>query len=109
MQYIWEVVLAARKNGRKETDLEYREAAVRSPYMEVSFCDLNAEAIEQTVVEVNPFYRFFDLFCGILDINQTEYEKTREIFVDAVFHYLAMTDFRIGMSKSDYYFRFLLE
>ena len=109
MQYIWEVVLAARKNGRKETDLEYREAAVRSPYMEVSFCELNAEAIEQTVVEVNPFYRFFDLFCGILDINQTEYEKTREIFVDAVFHYLAMTDVRIGMSKSDYYFRFLLE
>ena len=41
MQYIWEVVLAARKNGIKDSDLQYREAKIRSPYLEVSFCDLN--------------------------------------------------------------------
>lgn len=109
MQYIWEVALAAAKSGIRETDLQYQEAKVRSPYLEVSFCDLNTETIEQNTVEVNPFYRFFDIFSGILDINQHEYKKTKEIFMDAVFHYLALTDLRMGMSKKDYYFQFLTE
>ena len=109
MQYIWEVVLAAEKNGIREADLRYEVAEVRSPYLEVSFCDLNTQTVEQTVVEVNPFYRFFDIFSEILDINQKEYEKTREIFVDTVFHYLALTDLRMGMSKKDYYLKFLAE
>ena len=109
MQYIWEVVLAAEKNGIKEADLRYEVAEVRSPYLEVSFCDLNTQTVEQTVVEVNPFYRFFDIFSVILDINRKEYEKTKEIFVDAVFHYLALTDLRMGMRKKDYYFKFLAE
>ena len=105
MQYIWEVVLAAEKNGIREADLRYEVAEVRSPYLEVSFCDLNTQTVEQTVVEVNPFYRFFDIFSEILDINQKGYEKTREIFVDTVFHYLALTDLRMGMSKKDYYLK----
>ncbi|MBO5030502.1 MAG: hypothetical protein J6D08_01245 [Lachnospiraceae bacterium] len=109
MQYIWEAVLAAKRSGIKEADLQYQEAKIRSPYLEVSFCDLNTEIVEQTVVEVNPFYRFFDIFSGILDINQKEYEKTKKLFVDAVFHYLALTDLRMGMSKKDYYFKFLTE
>ena len=72
---------------------------MRSPYLEVSFCDLNTQTVEQTVVEVNPFYRFFDIFSEILDINQKGYEKTREIFVDTVFHYLALTDLRMGRTE----------
>lgn len=99
----------SRKNGIREADLRYEVAEVRSPYLEVSFCDLNTQTVEQTVVEVNPFYRFFDIFSEILDINQKGYEKTREIFVDTVFHYLALTDLRMGMSKKDYYLKFLAE
>lgn len=109
MQYIWEVVLAAEKNGIREADLQYEVPEVRSPYLEVSFYDLNTQTVEQTAVEVNPFYRFFDIFSGVLDINQKEYKKTKEIFVDAVFHYLALTDLRMGMSRKDYYFKFLVE
>lgn len=109
MQYIWEAVLAAEKNGIKEKDLQYREAETKSPYMEVSFTDLNTKLVEQNLIEVNPFYRFSAIFERILDINLTEYKKTREIFTDAVFHYLALTDLRTGISKKDYYIRFLAQ
>lgn len=109
MQYIWEVVLAAEKNGIRDSDLQYQEAKICSSYLEVSFCDLNTDTIEQNIVEVNPFYRFNDIFNRILDINLKEYEKTKELFMDAVFHYIAITDLRMGMSKKDYYFRFLLK
>lgn len=37
MQYIWEVVLAAEKNGIRGADLQYEVPEVRSPYLEVSF------------------------------------------------------------------------
>ena len=60
MQYIWEVVLAAEKNGIREADLRYEVAEVRSPYLEVSFCDLNTQTVEQTVVEVS----ILPLFCS---------------------------------------------
>ena len=33
MQYIWEVVLAAEKNGIREADLRDEVAEVRSPYL----------------------------------------------------------------------------
>ena len=79
MQYIWEVVLAAEKNGIREADLQYEVPEVRSPYLEVSFYDLNTQTVEQTAVEVNPFYRFFDIFSGVLDINQKEYKKNSQI------------------------------
>ena len=54
-------------------------------------------------------YGAIHILSEILDINQKEYEKTREIFVDTVFHYLALTDLRMGMSKKDYYLKFLAE
>lgn len=68
MQYIWEVVLAAEKNGIREADLRYEVAEVRSPYLEVSFCDLNTQTVEQTAVEVNHFTAFliFSAGCWIL-------------------------------------------
>ena len=110
MQYIWEVVLAAEKNGIREADLQYEVPEVRSPYLEVSFYDLNTQTVEQTAVEVNPFYRFFDIFSGVLDINIPVLAAAdQQDFVDAVFHYLALTDLRMGMSRKDYYFKFLVE
>ena len=66
------------KNGIREADLQYEVPEVRSPYLEVSFYDLNTQTVEQTAVEVNPFYRFFDIFSGVLDINQKEYGKQRK-------------------------------
>ena len=39
MQYIWEVVLAAEKNGIREADLQYEVPEVRSP---VSYTHLRA-------------------------------------------------------------------
>lgn len=58
----------SRKNGIREADLRYEVAEVRSPYLEVSFYDLNTQTVEQTAVEVNPFYRFliFSAGCWIL-------------------------------------------
>lgn len=103
MNYIWEVVLAAKENGIEWEDLQYRQAKEYSPYMEVSFYDINTVSVEQTVIEVNPFYRFYRIFEGLLNLNYAGCEQTKDIFLDVVFHYLARTDLRMGMSRQEYY------
>ena len=109
MQYIWEVVLAAEKNGIREADLRYEVAEVRSPYLEVSFCDLNTQTVEQTVVEVNPFYRFFDIFSEILDINQKGYEKDKGNLCGYSLSLSGIDGLEDGHEQKDYYLKFLAE
>lgn len=109
MNYIWEIVLSAKKNGIEEEQLQYQQAREYSPYMEVSFYDLNIASVDHNRIEVNPFYRFHDIFDRLLNLNNTDYEKTKDIFLDVVLHYLAHTDLRMGLSKQEYYLRLLLK
>ena len=51
MNYIWEAVLQVKKNGICDWGLEYQQAEAPSPYMEVSFCDLNTASIEQNIIK----------------------------------------------------------
>ncbi|WP_318709399.1 hypothetical protein [Candidatus Acetatifactor stercoripullorum] len=107
MNYVWEVVLSAKENGIEEEHLRYRQAREYSPYLEVSFYDLNTVSVEQNIIEVNPFYRFYQIFENILNINNQGCENTKALLLDAVFHYLAHTDLRMGMTKTEYYLGFL--
>lgn len=109
MNYIWETVLAAKKSGIGEKELHFLEAENPSPYMEVSFCDLNIASIEEYSIEVNPLYRFTEIFAEILGPDVEGYSKTKELFLDVLLHYLAHTDLRMGLHKQEFCFRFLLE
>ena len=41
MNYAWEAVLQAERNGRERDGLRFMEASTPSPYIEVSVTDLN--------------------------------------------------------------------
>ena len=75
MNYIWEIVLSAKKNGIEEEQLQYQQAREYSPYMEVSFYDLNIASVDYNRIEVNPFYRFHDIFDRLLNLNNTDYPR----------------------------------
>lgn len=109
MNYIWEAVLSAKKQGIGTNELCYKQAVNPSPYLEVSFCDLNMQDIPEKEIEINPLYRFSEVFGRLLDKNTKEFLKTREILLDAAFHYLAHTDLRMGIHKQECYVDFLLE
>lgn len=109
MNYIWEALLLAKKDGIREQELHFAAAEDPSPYIEVSFCDLNTAAITDKTIEVNPLYRFAEIFAELLDRNITEYSQIRTLFLDVLLHYFAHTDLRMGLCKQEFYFRFLLE
>lgn len=108
MNYLWEVALCADNCGVKREKLYYRPAPKCSPYIEVSFIDLNESAIEEQAIEANPLYRFAHIFAAVFDINLTVSEKTRNALFDICMQYIIQIDLRQGLSKSEYYLRFIL-
>lgn len=109
MNYAWEAILQAEKHGKDRDSFRFVEAENPSPYMEVSREDLNLESPDGEKIEINPLYRFGDVFGRLFDRNTEGYEQTREIFFDVCMHYTVQLDLREGLSKEDYYYRLLEE
>ena len=109
MNYAWEAVLQAEKDDRSRNELRLVEAVNPSPYIEVSMMELNLEAPEENRIEVNPLYRFEDVFGRLFNKNVEGMEKSRELFFDICMHYAVQLDLREGLAKEDYYCRILTD
>lgn len=109
MNYVWEVLLDAGSKNIKEQELRFLPAVNASPYVEVSFTDLNAVSMENVETEINPLYRFTNIFSNLLSPDICAYKDIRYIFFDVVMHYMAETDLLSGMHRQEFYFWFMTE
>lgn len=103
MNYAWEAALQAEKTGMDRDDLRFVEAVSPSPYIEVSMIDLNLLAPEENRVELNPLYRFENIFGRLFDKNIEDMAQTRELFFDICMHYIIQLDLREGLAREDFY------
>lgn len=100
MNYLWEVLLGARKQGIAEDGIRFTMAKEYSAYMEVSNQFLNQKEMEEgQVVEVNPYYRFYDIFKELYQPEMKEYTRLRDSLTNLVFHQLAENDVLSGMTR----------
>ncbi|WP_250277266.1 hypothetical protein [[Clostridium] colinum] len=109
MNYTWEVAIKADKSNIKRENLNYKPTRYGSPYMEVAFENINTRQIEEHIIEVNPLYRFQNIFMELFDINLEKYKDTREYFFDIFMQYMIQLDLRQGYSKKEYYYKFILK
>lgn len=109
MNYVWEVLLAARETGIGEAGLRFFPEQAPSPYVEASFAEMNMTALEDAEVGVNPLYRFNDIFSEMFAPDIHAYEKARSLFLDVFMHCMARSDLLSGMHRQEYYLRFLRE
>lgn len=107
MNYVWEAALTAEEKGIDRKDLRFVPAENPSPYVELSFADLNTMELDEKQVEINPLYRFSAVFEKLFAPDNREYGKLREIFMDIYLHYVISTDLLSGMHKQEYYFWFM--
>ena len=98
MDYIWDIIIKAKNNDFKLEDIKFKFASSYSPYMELSNQNINFKDIEKEV-EINPYYRFFDIFENLFDPNYNEYQELREVLLDILIHFLGKIDLRQGMDK----------
>lgn len=109
MNYAWEAVLQAEKAGYERDELNFVEAVNPSPYIEVSMIDLNLTEPENNKIEINPLYRFEDIFGRLFDRNVSGMAKTKALFFDVCMHYIVQLDLREGLTKEDYYCKVIEE
>lgn len=108
MNYAWDVIINFRQYGRKERDVKFLPARSYSPYMELSDPNINFDKVEEEI-EVNPYFRFYEIFKDLFNINNEEDVELRETFFDIVMHFLTDIDTLQGMTKREFYIRFVLD
>ncbi|GGG82828.1 hypothetical protein GCM10010918_45430 [Paenibacillus radicis (ex Gao et al. 2016)] len=108
MNYIWDLMVKAQRSGKSKKGIYFQPAKVYSPYMELSLVDINAMHIEREV-EVNPYYRFYDIFLDMFTLDNEESEELRNALFDIMIHFLADIDLMQGMNRREYCIRFVLK
>jgi hypothetical protein len=81
MNCVWEIALKAQKSGYTLQDLRFINSVSPSPHTESAFDFLNADMIENSIVEINPLYHFVNELGKIFLSDVKGYEKVREIFL----------------------------
>lgn len=108
MNYLWEVMLELKKRGVEEKSIRFRMPRQFSAYMEVSAPYLNQREIEEgAVIEVNPYYRFYNIFKDFYRPDQTEFPTLREKLFHLVLHQLMQNDAVSGMTREEYHKKLL--
>ncbi|WP_425448054.1 hypothetical protein [Dethiothermospora halolimnae] len=108
MNYIWDTLLKADSQKIDREKLVFKHPISYSPYMEVSFENLNETKIQEDyTVEVNPYYRFLNIFKDFFHIEYDESTEFRESLFDILMHFLGFIDLKQGLYKWEYYKKFI--
>lgn len=108
MNYARDVIIALRQEGREEKSLKFVPAKSFSPYMELSDECINFREVEAEI-EINPYYRYYEIFKDLFNINNEEDVELRETLFDIVMHFIAEIDAMSGMTKREFYLKFIIE
>ena len=107
MNYIWELLVRGRQQGISHHEITFTYPERFSPYTELSFEHLNQEEVME-VADVNPYYRFNEVFQGYFHPDYLEDKEVREVLFDIIIHYLANLDSYKGMTKREYHINFTI-
>ena len=107
MNYIWELAVGAKNKGMSDEDIFFKIGRPFSGYMELSFTDLNEKNIYDEI-EINPYYRYYEIFKNLFHPNFLENEEVIEVMHDLLIHHLKDIDVLMGMNKREYYIKFIL-
>lgn len=107
MNYLWEILIGSKEQGLDTSNLKFKLPGSYSPYMEYAGPILNLQKIEDMNVEINPYYRFLNIFKELFPPDGGEFEELRESLLNLSMHLLGVGDVKQGISKIDYYKRLL--
>ena len=109
MTYLWEVLLKADEQEFPRDKIRFIQTKTVSPYMEVTYDELNRKHLDEAPVEVNAYYRFSSIYDNILEGQLDGYPEFRDALYDILMHYLAEINMREGLCKNEYHGLFLRE
>lgn len=112
MNTIWEVFLEAEKKAGTAEGVFVRPAKVSSPYYELSLDFLNEEVLASGMeVEMNPLYRYPEVFQKYLTMDEVseEEQEERNVVFNQVIHYFYEIERYRHFTREDYYIWLCME
>lgn len=110
LTYIWELLLGLEQQEKKIDSITFQVAKEYSPYMELSFEDINRVTVEEgETVEINPYYRYHEIFKNLFLKDNKQQEQMRAILFDILIHNLYEIDKYMGMNRKEFYREFVEE
>jgi len=106
MNYIWELAIRALNKGIDPDLITYICQDNFSPYMELSFPNIN-ESDTPLLVEINPYYRYHSIFKLLLDPD-LDFRAIIDMLLDLTIHHLCDIDVHMGMNRREYYISFII-
>lgn len=108
MNYLWDTIIKAKRAGVDVDEITFQPAVSYSAYMEMAFDDINIIMSKdmEKVIDVNPYYRFFDIFKEMFDINNMEDKEVRNELFDWLIHLIGSIDINLGMNRQELFRRF---
>jgi len=92
MTYVWELAINAPRRGIEPASIMYKFDDEFSPYIELSFTDINEPGIPQ-IVHINPYQRYYSVFKTLLNPNLSlNPEEFRRMLLDIGFIRRALAD-----------------
>lgn len=108
MTYIWELLLKMQQKKENADSLIFKPAEEYSPYMELAFVDLNKTQVEEgEIIELNPYYRYHEIFKNLFLKDNKGEEELREVLFDILLHHLFQIDKYMGMNRIEFYKKFI--
>ena len=110
MNYLWEVIIQAGREGISAEKLRFCIPKVFSAYMEISNVFINQGSLggEQDIA-INPYYRFYEIFKDLYQPDYQQGEELRSSLANLLIHQLAENDVLSGMTKEEYHKALLLQ
>lgn len=110
MNYTWDYLIHSIHKNVYPAEINLYKAEDYSPYMELSFHDINFHGVD-TNTEINVYYRdsYTAIFKYLFEPDLNEAPELRKHFTDILLHLLFETDRFQGMSRREYYIRFLIK
>lgn len=108
MNFIWDIVLNAKRHGTDEPELFFQPAKECSPWYEQSFPVLNETKAEGPRIEYNPLYRFDAIFHDLLRDDLLDWPMVQDYLFDAASHLLVQVDLHHGLTRRAFYVRCLM-
>ena len=112
MIYVWELILKALEQDIDEKKIRFKVFdGFTSPHLEMILSSFvyqkKLPEFLLSEVAVNPYIRFSDIFFEWLPPEKNLYPEFNDALSDIIVHYLAHLDLRSGMTRREYYIKFI--
>ena len=107
---LWNIIYEIKRQKIKRSNAKFVSSGNISPYMELNFENINYFYFDEksiNEIEVNPYYRYFDIFNKLVDVNSDGYLELKELLFNGICHYLAEIELKKGLTQEDYYLKFV--